>query len=195
MRRAFEQRLTQAMRANSRSAALLIRARGESGFDQLVSAPFFAPGAGGDLFLTADHERAHPIIDALLPADEIVEEFADACRAHGLKPSLDVILERIDADAAIVRSRPDWFHAADTAARVDPRSSRQGADAAYARFDQRAIAKEIAGWLIERLLRLLRDLIRKTSFTWRGKLQRMRLDPATIPFAIWRLAPRAGRLT
>ena len=122
---------------------------------------------GGDLYLTADHERAHPVIDALLPADEIVEEFSDACRAHGLKPSLDVILERIDADAAIVRSRPDWFHAADTAARVDPRSSCQGADAAYARFDQRAIAKEIAGWLIERLLRLLRDLMRETSFTWR----------------------------
>jgi hypothetical protein len=32
----------------------------ESGFDHIVSAPLFAPGKAGDLFLTADHESAHP---------------------------------------------------------------------------------------------------------------------------------------
>jgi starch synthase (maltosyl-transferring) len=202
--RAFEQRLTQAMRANSRSAALLSRTHGsfapkiyyfhpllagprgtwpvhlsrcrESGFDHIVSAPLFAPGEAGDLFLTADHERAHPVIDALLPADEIVEEFAEACRAHGLKLFLDVVLGRIDADAAIVRSAPDWFHAADAAARVDPRSSRREADAAYARFDEPGIAKEIAGWWIERLHRLIRAVVKGFRCE----------DPQLVPPTIWR---------
>jgi starch synthase (maltosyl-transferring) len=36
------------------------------------------------------------------------------------------------------------------------------------------------------------DLMRDTSFTWRGKLQRIRLDPADLPFAIWRIAPAVG---
>jgi starch synthase (maltosyl-transferring) len=37
-----------------------------------------------------------------------------------------------------------------------------------------------------------RDLMRDVDFTWHGKLQRIRLDPGTLPFAIWRLSPSAG---
>jgi starch synthase (maltosyl-transferring) len=33
------------------------------------------------------------------------------------------------------------------------------------------------------------DLMREQRFVWSGKMQRMRLDPADLPFAIWRLAP------
>jgi starch synthase (maltosyl-transferring) len=36
------------------------------------------------------------------------------------------------------------------------------------------------------------DLMREQKFTWQGKLQRIRLDPAELPFAIWRIAPRPG---
>jgi len=36
------------------------------------------------------------------------------------------------------------------------------------------------------------DLMRDTSFTWHGKLQRLRLDPAELPFAIWRVTPGLG---
>jgi starch synthase (maltosyl-transferring) len=36
------------------------------------------------------------------------------------------------------------------------------------------------------------DLMRDHTFTWHGKLQRIRLDPAELPFAIWRIAPRLG---
>ncbi len=34
------------------------------------------------------------------------------------------------------------------------------------------------------------DLMHDTMFDWHGKLQRIRLDPAELPFAIWRIAPR-----
>jgi len=39
---------------------------------------------------------------------------------------------------------------------------------------------------------LVDDLMRDTRFVWSGKLQRMRLDPADLPFAIWRIAPAGG---
>jgi len=36
------------------------------------------------------------------------------------------------------------------------------------------------------------DLMRDMQFTWHGKLQRLRLDPAELPFAIWRIMPGLG---
>jgi starch synthase (maltosyl-transferring) len=38
----------------------------------------------------------------------------------------------------------------------------------------------------------VRDLMRDTTSTWDGKLQRIRLDPAELPFAIWRVTPQSG---
>lgn len=37
------------------------------------------------------------------------------------------------------------------------------------------------------------DLMRGSRFAWHGKVQRVRLDPADLPFAIWRIAPMGGR--
>ena len=34
----------------------------------------------------------------------------------------------------------------------------------------------------------VRDLMRDATFTWTGKYQRVRLDPAGLPFAIWQIA-------
>ena len=36
------------------------------------------------------------------------------------------------------------------------------------------------------------DLIRGINSTWHGKLQHIRLDPADLPFALWRVSPRLG---
>jgi starch synthase (maltosyl-transferring) len=36
------------------------------------------------------------------------------------------------------------------------------------------------------------DLMRDMLFTWHGKLQRLRLDPSELPFAIWRITPGPG---
>jgi starch synthase (maltosyl-transferring) len=36
------------------------------------------------------------------------------------------------------------------------------------------------------------DLMRDANFAWRGKLQRIRLDPAELPFAVWRVTPPVG---
>jgi starch synthase (maltosyl-transferring) len=39
------------------------------------------------------------------------------------------------------------------------------------------------------------DLLTDRRFTWTGKLQRLRLDPAVLPYAIWRIAPLAGAVS
>ena len=38
----------------------------------------------------------------------------------------------------------------------------------------------------------VRDLMRDVASAWHGKLQRIRLDPAELPFAIWRITPQTG---
>ena len=36
------------------------------------------------------------------------------------------------------------------------------------------------------------DLMAGQRFTWTGKMQHIRLDPAVMPFAIWRVRPLGG---
>src|SRR3984893_13911388 len=104
-------------------------------FDHVLSAPLFAPGEAGDLFLTADHDQVHPAVEKSLPVQQVIEEFAQACRANGLQLFIDVALGYVAADAAIVKATPDWFHRADAATGpIDPRSYRRLSGAAYGRF-------------------------------------------------------------
>jgi starch synthase (maltosyl-transferring) len=38
------------------------------------------------------------------------------------------------------------------------------------------------------------NLMTGDRFVWTGKIQQLRLDPATLPFSIWRIAPFNGGL-
>ena len=106
--------------------------------DHVLSAPLFAPGEAGNLFLTADHDRVHPAVEKSLPLQQVIEEFAQACRANGLRLFIDVVLGYVAADAAIVKASPGWFHGADAATGpIDPRSSRRLSGAAERRSSAR----------------------------------------------------------
>ena len=143
----------------------------------MLSAPLFAPGEAGDLFLAADHDRVHPAVEKALSLQQVIEEFAQACRANGLQLFMDAVLGYVAADAAIVKASPEWFHSADAAAGpIDPRSSRRLSGAAYARFDDMQVANELADWWIERLLRLTEWGV--TGFRCES--------PQLIPPTIWR---------
>ena len=94
------------------------------GFDTVLTAPLFAPGASGDLFLAGDHEGAIPVMGSPLPADQAVAELAEACRRENLQLFMDVVLGRVAPDARLAASAPEWFQAvASTQQRVDPRGS------------------------------------------------------------------------
>jgi starch synthase (maltosyl-transferring) len=126
----------------------------QMGFDHVLMAPVFAPGAEGDIFLSADHDRVNPAVENLLAVDQVVEDFARACRANGLGLFLDVVIGEFARDALLIECSPSWFSAENSHA-VDPRQRRSCAHAAYPRFDDAATAGQIAEWWIARLSRLI----------------------------------------
>jgi len=156
------------------------------GFDTVLSAPVFAPGENNDLFLTADHEHAHSAIGSTLSTDDAVREFAEACKQHDLRLFVDVVLGRVATDAKLATSVPEWFHPISPSdQRIDPRASLRDGGASYARFDDPPVAKELAGWWIERLTRLARA--GASGFGCEG--------PHLVPPHIWRYVMSALRQT
>ena len=146
------------------------------GFDHVLTAPLFAPGRDGDVFLTGDHDKVHPALDQMLAADEVVAELAVACRQCGLRLLIDIVVGRVASDATLTKSSPNWFHPKLTNGRVDPRSPLPQADAAYVRFDEPPIAEEVADWWIARLLRLTQAGVTGFRCT----------EPNLVPPAVWR---------
>jgi starch synthase (maltosyl-transferring) len=144
------------------------------GFDHVLMAPIFA--SDGDIFLTADYDRVHSAIGVSLSTDELVQQFGAACRENGLRLLLDVMLGQMAPGAELAKSAANWFHVADPNGRqVDPRQPRRYS-AAYPRFDDPGVAKQIEGWWSERLLRL----------AGAGVAGFRCLEPQLVPARVWR---------
>jgi starch synthase (maltosyl-transferring) len=167
-----------ALRAGSRASWSSHFARCRSlGFSHVLSSPLFAPGRAADLWLTADHERANPAIAGSLAADQLVAEFSQTCREHGLQLLLDIVFGRVAADAAVVASRPQWFAANDArAGRADPRSPHRTANAVAACWDDPDNAQHMADWWVDRLVRLADAGV--AGFRCE--------DPGAVPPMLWR---------
>src|ERR1700731_1567633 len=71
------------------------------GFDHVATAPLFAPGGSGDVFLTGDPEAVHPVLGTDAPADEVVATLAQMCARHGVRLILDIVLDRVASDGAL----------------------------------------------------------------------------------------------
>ena len=147
------------------------------GFDHVLLAPVFAPGADGDIFLTADHDRVNPAVAHSLAVDQMVEDFARACRERGLSLFLDVVIGELARDTILAQSSPSWFFPENFyPAHFDPRRTRLSAHAAYPRFDDAATAGQVADWWIARLSRLMAA----------GAAGFRCLEPHRVPRVIWR---------
>ena len=146
------------------------------GFDHVLTAPLFAPGALGDVFLTGNHERAHSALGKPASADDVFGNFVETCRGHDLQLLVDIVLGCVAADAEIVRTAAGWFHPVEAATPIDPRSPAWRRQAANARFDEPAVAEDLAEWWIERLRRLLAVGI--AGFRCQ--------DPRCVPQNVWR---------
>jgi len=156
----------------------------QMGFDSVLVAPLFAPGASGDLFLAADHENAHPAIAASATVDQIVSAIAEVCAKHDLRLYIDVVIGRLAPEAKHVASAPNWFRAVTPSAqRVDPRGTLAEPDTAYGRFDEPSVAPQLADWWIERLRRL----------TAAGAVGFGCRDPHLVPAQVWRQVTDAVR--
>ena len=93
------------------------------GFEAVVMAPPFAPGPGGDLFLTADHDHLHPALGGGA-AEPALARLAEAARLRGLALLLDVAVSPLAPQAAIWSQHPEWRPAGAGADRPpDPRQA------------------------------------------------------------------------
>jgi starch synthase (maltosyl-transferring) len=131
----------------------------EMGFTHLLMAPPFQPGRGGNIFLTADHDKPHPALGRDLPAETILGEIAEQCASRGLTLWLDLVLDRVAAEAPVVRENPTWFQAAPSDELPDPRQLFPKNRASVFRFDAESEAP-IAEWWGRRIADWLRAGVR-----------------------------------
>jgi starch synthase (maltosyl-transferring) len=145
-------------------------------FDHVCVAPPLAPVAGGDIFVTADHEALHPALQWNGDADSGVARMAAMGHAHGLQLMLDVTLGHVAVDAAVRNRENSWFSYGFCGGAPDPRRSPHRTDAAYARFHDAESAEGLLSWWRDRLARLVRAGVRGFRF----------LEPDRVPPALWR---------
>jgi starch synthase (maltosyl-transferring) len=133
------------------------------GFDHVGTAPLFAPGASGDVFLAGDVELAHPVLETaagtapgVASADDVIGALANACRGQGLGLILDIVLDRVQAGGRVAMSNPDVFGVALIETPPDPRLARPPRDVAFARFDRPDVAKRLVALWANRLGDLLK---------------------------------------
>jgi starch synthase (maltosyl-transferring) len=147
------------------------------GFNLVGSAPVFAPGRLGNVFLTADHDAVHPALGAGA-ADVAIARVVDSCRRHDIGFVLDLVLDRVAGDAVIRAREPGWFEdtTGQTTDTPDPRRPPHNRDVACADFDRPGSAERLAQWWIERLVRLARTGL--SGFRC--------LRPDRVPASIWK---------
>lgn len=147
------------------------------GFDHIGTAPLFAAGEGGDVFLARDHEAPHAALNANGSLDAAVGALASAAADHDLRLVLDIVLHRVAADATLRSGEPSWFVGYEqTLDPPDPRRPPPRRDSADARFDDDAVAQALGAWWEERLTRLVRA----------GAAGFRCLEPDRVPAAVWR---------
>ncbi len=154
----------------------LVRCRA-MGFDSVGSAPLFAPGAAGDIFLTGDHDSLHPALGFTGAADDGIARLAQTCAEHDLRLILDLVPDRVAIDAVLRTREPGWFtDGNDVGDSPDPRRRRPPPDTAEAQFDDQEQAAKFGEWWAERLSRLARAGV--SGFRC--------LNPGRVPPGIWR---------
>jgi starch synthase (maltosyl-transferring) len=146
------------------------------GFDTVCVAPPFAPGASGDIYVTADHEALHPALDWDGSADDGVARMTRAAAEHGLHIWLDLVIDRFAIDAGIRQRGEQWFATGSCGALPNPWRAPPRQDVAYARLEQTETAEGLTEWWLDRLARLVGA----------GVAGFRCLEPDRVPAPLWR---------
>ncbi|NRO96171.1 DUF3416 domain-containing protein [Paraburkholderia sp. NMBU_R16] len=125
------------------------------GFDHVLIGSPFAPDEAGHLYLVADHDRIHPAFASADDANTALGRLARDARANGLALLIDVVLDRVAGNSALVRDHGEWFHRSETDEwKLDPRHAPRVDHAAHANFGDARTAAELGAWWSERLAAL-----------------------------------------
>ncbi|WP_075216207.1 maltotransferase domain-containing protein [Mongoliimonas terrestris] len=120
------------------------------GFDAVATAPLLAPGAAGNVFLTADDTRLNPALGHDGPAEDGHARLAEAAGARGLALFVDLVADRVAADGPLAERY--GFRGAGRSDGLDPRIEPADRGAAVLPPD-----RDADGWfehLADRLARL-----------------------------------------
>ena len=163
------------------------------GFSHVLLAPPFLPGRAGNIFLVADHDRLHPALGGG-DARAALDAAAQAARAHGLALLLDLVVDRVACDAAIVAAHPDWFAGHGRDDPPDPRVRPDLREAALTRFGAAPDAQMAAwsallvGWLDAGVAGFRCDAAHNVPASfWRPLIARARAQRHDARFIAWTL--------
>jgi len=123
----------------------------DMGFWQVLLPPLVAPGSGGNLFLAGDLDLPHPACGWHGDTAALIAHFAGLCRARGVLPLVDLVLDQVAADGALCRAHADLFEAVDGPVGLDPRIPRAGFGAVRALWEVSDAAAALIELWIARL--------------------------------------------
>ena len=123
------------------------------GFDTVLVSPPLQPSASGDVFATADPQRAHPVLGGGR-ADAAVRDLVRRARAHELDLLFDLAIGRFAAEHPLVAAHPEAFAIRRTGsgeAPVDPRRPAPLSGDGRARLQDPSCTAPIAAYAAEQL--------------------------------------------
>ncbi|HTJ93859.1 MAG TPA: maltotransferase domain-containing protein, partial [Pararobbsia sp.] len=154
------------------------------GFDHVLIAPPFLPGRAGNILVTADHRRLHPVFETERSAHDVLAELSALAGERGLALLVDLMIEAIASDSGFFQQHTHWFHPFDTAqARLDPRRAPREAEIAFANFGDPEAASQLTEWWAAELGALADTGIAGFRF----------LAPHGVPAHVWRRLSGAVR--
>ena len=118
-------------------------------FDAVAIAPPFLPGASGDLFLTANHDRLDPRLSTG-DAVAFLARLAREAEGRRLRAMLDIVVDQVAAESSLADRPSGWYHTDTDDEPPDPRHPPRQRGVAKLRADGDLTG--LAEWWTKRLI-------------------------------------------
>ncbi len=154
------------------------------GFDHVLIAAPFLPGANGHRQAVSDHHQLHPVFQSTAKAADALKTLSTEAKKHGLTLLVDITIDRVSAEGGLFQENRQWFHPFEAAeARLDPRQAPHEESVAYANFGDGEAAQALTEWWARELMLLADAGIGGFRFE----------APNKVPAHVWRRLGAAVR--